>query len=119
MSIIEYNTIMNKLMDIILEKTYSDELTWVSTINSNDSIKYETQLFLKGITITCILISPISVIDSIDIYIKFDDILMKIDWDVCKLSPNPKVEVKACELNIILKNRSNELVLKKLKNLIF
>lgn len=118
MSPIEYDTLMSKLMDIILEKSYSGELEWASTINSDGAIKYETILFLHGVTITCILICNVPMINSIDIYIKLDDMFIKIDWNVCGLINNSEVETKAYELKCVLESRSSKFVLNKLKNLI-
>ena len=111
MTINEYTSILEILMDSLLEKTYNNKLKWSSTVNSNSSITYKATILPEMITVICIIYEN----GCINIYIIIDNCCTKINSNICC---NNNVEKKIYELKCILEEASHNTVIYKLKDLI-
>lgn len=120
MSPTEYDTLMTKLLDIVLQKTYDDELEWVSSIGTDGSIKYETTLMPQEIAITCVLTESNKQFEQYycDIFITIDKVCTRISWFKCDTVQNSNSRAKAAELKFALLNNSKDFVLNKLRKMI-
>ncbi|MCI5945695.1 MAG: hypothetical protein MRZ39_02160 [Oscillospiraceae bacterium] len=120
MTSIEYNDIMEKLLNIVLQKTYNAELEWVTSIGTDGSMKYETTLMPQEITITCvlnILNRQYETYDA-DMFITINNVCMPFSWFACDMIESSECRAKASELRFVLLENSKKFVLSKLKDLI-
>lgn len=120
MTPVEYNDLMEKLLNIVLQKTYDDELEWVNSIGMDGSIKYETALMRQEINITCVLTESNRQYETYDanMFITINNVCMPVSWFACDMVESSECRAKASELKFVLLENSKKFVLNKLKNLI-
>lgn len=111
----EYDTLITKLLNIVLKKTYNNELKWISSLNADNSIKYETIIMPQKITITFII--PQFVTKPI-VYVTADNECAQISWTVCNTVKNSVAETMAYELKCVISSNSDHSVFNKLRKMI-